>query len=161
MSEATRSCPVCGSGNAAAAERCWVCGASMRAEVRASLTAPPVDATERGWKALAWLALLFGIFFVCALVGVELALQWPGLLVPFAFFCVVIFVALGRIAWVQMREGKADEKERSAGEEVARSVALGITIAAGVIGLIFLLIVSALIFFALVCFAVLSVGSIH
>jgi len=170
------ACPVCGSGNARTTERCWVCGAPLAGA--APVGAPPPDRTQSGtrtFQLLGWSALLLALGFTALLIGVELALEWPGLLIPYAVVVLVAFAALGRTAWVQIRKpvdvstpttrtgdatGPPDGK--ITGAEVAQGVALGLTIALAVIAGLILLMVAAMVIFFLICLALVAgAGGIH
>lgn len=171
------ACPVCGSGNARTTDRCWVCGAPLAGA--ASAGAPPPDRTQTGTQSLrllGWSALLLALGFTAALIGVELALEWPGLLIPYALIVLVAFAALGRTAWVQIRKpvevraapttatGDATGPRPSSkitGTDVAQGVALGLTIALAVIAGLILLFVAAIVIFFLICLALVAGSGIH
>lgn len=158
-----RGCPTCGSGNALEATQCWVCGSLITPG-----EAPPQtllarqqqrhETSRRTFRILGWVAFLLGIFFICTLVAIELALEWPGLLIPFAGITLVVFVALGRIAYVQIRspvplppEGGA--KKGVSGGEVLEGVAMGLALAGAIIAGMMLLFVAAMVIFFLICIA--------
>lgn len=176
---AIRACPVCGSGSAAGAAKCWVCGASLdsaapTSPVSASPLAKTSSAASDGhrFRVLGWSAFLLGIGFVTLLVGVELALQWPGLLIPYALIVLVSFVALARTAYVQLRPrpdpsphpvaasaGASPPAGKGKPRDVVADVALGLTIALAVIAGLMLLFVAAVVIFFLVCLAIVAVAS--
>jgi len=172
------ACPVCGSGNARTTDRCWVCGAALAGAP--AVGASPPDRTQtgtRGFQLVGWSALLLALGFTAVLIGVELALEWPGLLVPYAIVVLVAFVALGRTAWVQIRKpvDVAPRPTTAAGDatgprpdgkvtgtDVVQGVALGLTIALAVIAGLILLFIAAVVIFFLICLAIVAgAGGIH
>lgn len=175
MSE-VRACPVCGSGSAPAATKCWVCGADLDgsgpAPVSPLATSPLARSSAasdgHGFQVLGWSAFLLGIAFVTLLVGVELALEWPGLLIPYALIVLVAFVALARTAYVQLRRpaptaasataaaGPSPPVGKGQGKDIVNDVALGLTIALAVIAGLMLLFVAAVVIFFLVCLAIVA-----
>lgn len=170
-----KTCPVCASGNAATSERCWVCGAALSSAPGSAVEVPaPVRDSGDALQAIGWLALLSGIAFVTVLVAVELALEWPGLLIPYALVVLIGFAALARTAWLQSRRSRetpsAPEASAAAPEapaappssggskagDLARDVALGLSIALIVIAFFALLAVAAVVIFLAICFAVIA-----
>jgi len=115
--------------------------------------------------------------FTSALIGFELALEWPGLLIPYALVVLVAFVALGRTAWVQIRKpvevtparpttrtGDATGPRpdgKVTGTDVVQGVALGLTIALAVIAGLILLFLAAIVIFFLICLALVAGSGIH
>lgn len=163
------TCPHCGSGNATTSQVCWVCGGPLRGGPAGP---PPQLATNassaRGFQIFGWATLLLGLVFTAVLIGVELALEWPGMLIPFALVVVVAFAALARTAYVQIkkplvtgpatapRSGQGTRPETTGGvtgNEVVQGVALGIAIAAAVIAGLLLLGITAMVIFFLICMA--------
>lgn len=123
MSAGVRACPICGSGNATVTARCWVCGADLAAAAPPSAAAAPApattyDASTRTLQMVGWSALLLGLGFTALLIAVELALEWPGMLIPYAVVVLVAFVALGRTAYVQLRRkpGAVEARPTTAAE---------------------------------------------
>lgn len=174
------ACPRCGSGNAPTMARCWVCGTPMTGPPP---TAPPPATDDTlPFRAIGWLALLAGLVLVGGLVAIELALEWPGLLVPYALVQLVVFAALARTAWVNLRRPPAPAADGAAaragvgasapaaggsaaragvsGGEVVQGIALALTIALVVIALLALLAVSAIILFMMVCFGMIAVSGL-
>ncbi len=169
-----RACPVCGSGNATTTARCWVCGADLAGAAPPSAAAAPPPATTsdgstRTFQVLAWSALLLGLGFTALLIAIELALEWPGMLIPYAVVVLVAFAALGRTAWVQLKKPPAAAPPAGArpdgkitGTDVVQGVALGLVIALAVIAGLVLLAVAAMVIFFLICLAVVSSsGGLH
>lgn len=167
------TCPVCGNPNQLGASNCWVCSAVLSGEAVDSVLSPH-DSQAQSLRVLGWTAFLFGLALVTLLVGVELALEWPGLLIPFALIVLVSFVALARTAYVHLqRPPKAPAPVKASGDDtgsprrgavtrtdVVQGVAMGLSIAMAVIAGLLLLFVAAFVIFALICFAMLS-SSIH
>ena len=169
---AVRPCPACGSGNATQSTQCWICGAALGDRAAAVSNAPAAhprpstDVSTDTWKLLGWTSMLLGLGFTSILVGVELALEWPGLLIPYALVVLVTFVALGRTAYVHLK--KKPEPDEGApggakpgsvtGADVLRGLALGLTAALAVIAALVLLAVSAMIIFVIICFAALAMA---
>lgn len=133
---------------------CWVCGGALVDAPPAPAEAPAGD--DRSLRVLGWVLLIGGIGFVSLLVGVELALEWPGLLIPFALVMLVVFGGLGRTAWVHVRGARARAEEGTSGEEILRGVALALAITLAILALLFLLALAAVILFMMVCFAVIA-----
>ncbi|MCA9606272.1 MAG: hypothetical protein KC619_11785 [Myxococcales bacterium] len=175
-----RACPICGSGNAANVPRCWVCGADLAAAAPPSAGAAPAPATRyddstRTFQLIGWSALLLGLGFTALLIAVELALEWPGMLIPYAVVVLVAFVALGRTAWVQIKkkptgaaatlsaEGTPAPRpdNKSTGTDVIQGVALGLAIAIAVIAGLMLLAVAAMVIFFLICLAMMAGAGYH
>ena len=173
-----RSCPTCGSGNALQSTKCWVCGGGLEGQPSPSVArlpgpAPGTYGSTQGFKALGWVSLLLGIGFTAILIGVELAMEWPGLLVPYALVVLVTFVALGRTAWVHLKKKPetpqapptasaaaagggakpAASKPGVTGSDVAHGVALGLTVALAVIAALALMAITAIVLFAVICLA--------
>ena len=155
------ACPVCGSGNAVGAPRCWVCGFTREGDA-ATQPAPTRLAARRArpsphrkWFAAGWTVMFLGIAFVAALVGLELLFNWPGLLVPYALGVLIMFAALGKVAHVTLRGGQGQD-----GTDVLQGVAMGLIFAGGVLAALALLFVAAIVLFLIVCFAILG-GAIH
>jgi hypothetical protein len=95
-----RLCASCGSGADADASFCWLCGyplgtaESPAPPVAAVTAAPPLDGAF--WVLGFVLALL-----VMLAVALELALVWPGLLIPYSVVLVPVVVVMSRIVYVQ------------------------------------------------------------
>ncbi|MCB9597893.1 MAG: hypothetical protein H6719_34575 [Sandaracinaceae bacterium] len=179
MSE-VRACLICGSGNSAQVARCWVCGADLTAAPPPGAAAAPppaatYDKSTRALQVVGWSSLLLGIGFTAILIAVELGLNWPGMLIPYAVIVLVAFVALGRTAWVQLKkkptlaaasaaggpEGGAAPKKGVTGPDVMQSVALGLAIAMAVIAGLMLLAVAAVVIFFLICLVLVSSSGMH
>ena len=162
MSAGVRGCPTCGSGNALNSARCWVCGAALTSAAPHEAT-PAIlvdDGSTRALRIAGWSALLCGLGFTALLIAVQLALEWPGLLVPYALVVLVAFVALARTAWVQIRRRPAAATAHAGpprggvtGTDVAQGIALGLAIAIAVIAGLLLLALAALVIFFLICLA--------
>lgn len=180
MSAGVRACPICGSGNATATARCWVCGADLASAAPPSAAAAPApattyDASTRTLQMVGWSALLLGLGFTALLIAVELALEWPGMLIPYAVVVLVAFAALGRTAYVQLRKkpGAVEARPTTAAEgaprtdggtstaDVLQTVALGVAIAIAVIAGLLLLAVAAMVIFFLICLAMISSSGFH
>ena len=169
-----RTCPMCGSGNAATSTQCWVCGATLGTGDYAPVPAS-VQKSGDTMQALGWLGLLTGIAFVTVLIGIELALEWPGLLVPYALVVVIGFAALTRTAWLQTRKGAGQPQgspqptaasspgaSKGDGSKLVQDVALGLSIALLVIAAFALLMVAAVVIFFIICLAVIAgAGGLH
>jgi hypothetical protein len=169
---------VCGSGSAAGATKCWVCGANL--DDASALPPTPLargsSASSDGhaFRVLGWSAFLLGIGFVTLLVGVELAFEWPGLLIPYALIVLVAFVALARTAYVQLRRRPDPQAAPASGtaaaspptgktktNDIVQDVALGLTIALAVIAGLMLLFVAAVVIFFLICLAIVGAAGLH
>lgn len=163
-----RACGVCGSGNASQSTHCWVCGAALGSGAPAPVPAQ-VQQSGDTMKAVGWLALLTGIGFVTLLIAIELALEWPGLLVPYALVVLIGFAALTRTAWLQTRgaqvaapsaQQQAQAKAKSdKNAKLVQDVALGVSIALLVIAAFALLMVAAVVIFFIICLAVIASSS--
>lgn len=152
-----QSCGVCGSGNAKGYAKCWVCGATPgQAPAGASPLAPTPEGTAegRGLRALGWTAFLIGMAFVTLLVSVELALEWPGLLIPYAAVVLGAFVALARTAYAHIKRGGTDESVT--GSELAQGIALGAVTVLVVLAALLLLFIAAIVIFFAICLVVLG-----
>ncbi|MBX3275361.1 MAG: hypothetical protein KF729_34160 [Sandaracinaceae bacterium] len=173
MSAGVRGCPTCGSGNATNSPRCWVCGAVLGTAPEHSEVAPAIladDGSTRALRIAGWSALLLGLGFTALLIAVQLALEWPGLLVPYALVVLVAFVALARTAWVQIRRRPAvataaaqagPPRAGVSGVDVAQGIALGLAIAIAVIAGLLLLALAGLVIFFLICLALLGGMQLH
>lgn len=181
MSAGVRACPICGSGNATATPRCWVCGADLGAAAPPSAAAAPAPASKyddstRTFQLVGWSALLLGLGFTAVLIAVELALEWPGMLIPYAVVVLVAFVALGRTAWVQIKKkpdsvaatptvsaegAPAKPDGRTTSADIVQGVALGLAIAMAVVAGLMLLAVAAMVIFFLICLAMMGGSGFH
>ena len=165
-----RGCPTCGSGNALEATQCWVCGAALSAGAAPPQTSlarqerASSDSTQT-WRLISWSAFLPAILTICALVGIEIALNWPGLLVPFALITLIVIGSLGRIAYVQLKrppsmpgqgQGGGPKKGGTTGSEVLQGVALGLAIAAAIIAGMILLFVAMVVIFFILCLSLVA-----
>ncbi len=156
------ACPVCGSGNAANATRCWVCGAAMsekptevRAAPAAASSAPGAARSAQPERpaTLVWVTVVAGIALVSLLIGVSLALEWPGLLVPYAFFVLVAFTGIGRTAWRSIARERAGEGSGVTADDVLHGIAAASILMAIILTLLFLVFVAAIVIFLAICFA--------
>lgn len=158
---ALTTCSTCGSGNRAEVAQCWVCGAALGGSgatpfVVASET--PELRAERRTHAVIWLTVLVGLAITATLVAVELALNWPGLMVPYSLVMFATFVALARTAWTEMRRKSAEGRDKSRGQDIVESVALGVGVTIGVLAALILLMVAAAVLFFVICMAIAVTG---
>lgn len=158
-------CGTCGSGNDAARVRCWVCGAGRPSATALSSSAPgssaaprpatpqPLTSSRSGQRTAAWFIVILAILFLSLLIGIELALQWPGMLIPFGLLVVVVGVGVGAL----MRAHFAAALDPARASQVAvGDVLLGASTALAtaslvVLGLLALVVVCALVLFYMLC----------
>lgn len=174
---AVQACPVCGSGNAPNAGRCWICGVMLSPAIgpyrgagadpaaHPPRAAAPAPAAQTHPAAIvAWIAVLLGIFAVTGLIAIELAINWPGVLVPYALMVLIVYLGLGRVAWISLSPPRPPgggspavppgaSTHSSKGEAVIRGVAWAMVVAAIAISLAFLLFVAAMVIFFVICLA--------
>ncbi|MGE0792037.1 MAG: hypothetical protein AB7S26_40560 [Sandaracinaceae bacterium] len=171
------ACAMCGSGNAATSAQCWVCGASLSGAARIGPPPRAVRDPSDNLTALGWLALLIGLALAALLIGIELAIEWPGMLVPFALVVLIGFGALARTAWVQTRPAEsapppapsaaatppadAARGDGAPKRSLANDVALGVTIVMLILAGLALAAVAAMVIFFLICLAMIGVGGLH
>ncbi len=185
--KAGRICPSCGSGAEGDAKFCWLCGYPL-AETAAAPTgqlvaAPPLEG-------FVWIGGFVLALMVMLGVALELALLWPGLLVPYALMLVPVVAVMARIIYVQRFDfwrdrkpfessgappsaqpanatARADQAEESSSMasdvmgEVATALAIGLGAVVVVTGLVFLLAVAAFIILIAICFGVLAFGGAY
>lgn len=92
-------CGSCGSGSEEGASFCWLCGYPL-GTAAAGVPVQPVTPMHPQ-TGLAWVVAFLSALFVLSSVAVELALRWPGLLIPYAVMVVPVLAVLVRILYVQ------------------------------------------------------------
>jgi hypothetical protein len=155
------ACGVCGSGNHPNARFCWICGAQLTGGQHAYRGALPAQrqvpaAPEQPSSPLGtigFVGLVLGLLFVSLLIGVTLALEWRGFLVPYAIFLLAIFAGIGRVVWRAHERSRAGKDGNVTGADVAQGVATAAISFAIVIALLLLLFITAIILFLVLCFA--------
>ncbi len=173
-----RRCPSCGSGAEGDAKFCWLCGYPLASTAALAPPADPVGAPPI--SGFVWIGGFVLALLVMLGVAVELALLWPGLLIPYTLMLVPVVAVLARIAYVQRLDfwkdrepearrgsavaegaGSADgEAPSSVSSEIMGEVATAIAIGFGavlvVIGIVFLLAVAAFIILIAICLGMLA-----
>ncbi|MCA9631843.1 MAG: hypothetical protein KC766_29520, partial [Myxococcales bacterium] len=164
--------PYCQTPVAVGATRCWLC--------KGALTAQPAQAPAPARRDRSWLVIVILASLVLLLVGVQLWVIAPGLLVPYGVIVLPVSVVLARIAWVgrldfwrsqatsdaqQPPPPRADAYPRNLhgqvqggrgdkpGDTVLKGVAIGVTVFLVVIAILLMLLVAAVVIFAIICFA--------
>ena len=105
-----------------------------------------------------WLVGLCALFVVSLLVAIELAIHWPGMLIPYALVSVCVLSVLAVSAYAQVRHARSGKATLSAAETLAYGAVLGTTTVLVGLALIVLLYVTAIIVFFLICFGMLAAG---
>ena len=104
-------------------------------------------------RAAAWFVVILAILLLSSLIGVELALQWPGLLIPYGLLVVCVGVSVGAL----MREHFAATRDPKRTHQVAAGdLILGASTALAaaslvVLGLLALVVVSVVVLFYMLC----------
>ncbi|MGE0323731.1 MAG: hypothetical protein AB7S68_15575 [Polyangiaceae bacterium] len=182
---ATYPCPHCQTTVAVGATRCWLCKGALSQALNPG--ASEVAKRDRTWLVIVILASL-----VLLLVGAQLWVIAPGLLVPYGVLVLPVSVVLARIAWVGRldfwrSEAAAAEAAQAAthaatpgvtadgayprnldgavqgsvqggrgdrpGDKVIKGVAIGVTVFLVVTAVVLMLLVAAVVIFAIICFA--------
>jgi hypothetical protein len=168
---ALEACRTCGSGNAPGAPRCWVCGAVPG---EGPLPRAPVSSSSTTSATLAWVVVVLGILFVTLLIGISLAFEWPGLLIPYAIVVVMGLTGVATVVFAVVMASRAmapsrggapvqprgatakSARDHDAVTDLAQAVGIVAIVVAIALVVFFLLFVAAIIVFFLVCFAMIA-----
>lgn len=158
MSAGAIGCWTCGSGNRPEAKRCWVCHADLNPSAPRPAAAPLPHASSGSvaGMVIGWFLGLICLFVVSLLVAIEIAIHWPGLLVPYALVSVVVLSVLAVSAYGQIRHARRGKEAPSAGATLIYGVVLGTTTVVLGLALIVLLYIAAIVVMLLVCFAMIA-----